>query len=72
MDASSTEIKRAARNKHVDVHSDRSKKPGMSVRGLSQVDEMSKKVSEAAEVLGNEDTKNDYDKMLKRMVELKC
>ncbi|KAL9126879.1 MAG: hypothetical protein Q9217_004137 [Psora testacea] len=65
--AGASDIKRAARQKRIETHPDRLKKPGMSEAELSRIDETAKKVGMAAEVLKDEKTKREYDLLLSRM-----
>ena len=62
--ATASDIKRAARQARVDNHPDCLKKAEMSIRELARIDENAKKVGMAADVLGDEKAKREYDAML--------
>ncbi|KAL9102483.1 MAG: hypothetical protein Q9163_002383 [Psora crenata] len=61
--ANASEIKRAARQKRIENHPDRLKRPGMSKSELARIDEGAKKVGMAADVLSDEKAKREYDRL---------
>ncbi|KAL8946588.1 MAG: hypothetical protein Q9222_007036 [Ikaeria aurantiellina] len=55
------EIQKAGRNKRIECHPDRLKKPGMSAQDIDWIDSWAKAVGEAADVLSNPATRARYD-----------
>ena len=64
--ASAGEVGRAARKRRIEVHPDRLKRPNMSKQKQDEIDEAAKAVGMAADVLGNEDKRNEYDRGLRK------
>ncbi|KAL8872632.1 MAG: hypothetical protein Q9174_001772 [Haloplaca sp. 1 TL-2023] len=60
-DATTDQIKNAARMLRIQTHPDRLVKPGMSEKDISIITRRSMRVGEAADVLCDEDKKDEYD-----------
>ena len=59
--ASTDEIKKAAKKKRIEVHPDKTKKPGMSKQEQDRIDEIAAQVGLAADILMDPVQKEEYD-----------
>ncbi|KAI4162693.1 MAG: hypothetical protein LQ342_003739 [Letrouitia transgressa] len=63
--ASQFEISKAARMKRIKTHPDKVKREGMTDIELAAIDTRAKAVGEAADVLGDERKRREYDRRLR-------